>query len=142
MNKLFMFFGMVMVLLLTTIHVLAQTAGVEGVVGDISLAGYSLPVILTVILGIIYKIIPSVPDRFKALIAIIIGVGIGLIAMCYQGRVLDFKTVIDGILSGLMTGAAAVGLYEASMKTVGKAKGIKTDVQTDAQTDAQTLTEA
>jgi len=79
---------------------------------EVAIGTYSLPVLLTVLLGIIYHVIPSIPDKHKALIAIAAGIVIGLVAMFYNEVAINAKVVIDYVLLGLMTGAAAIGLYE------------------------------
>lgn len=113
--KMRLFLAIFIVLTLALVpFVFAQTVGTEGAAGGVTLAGYSLPVILTVILGFVYKMFPNIPNRFKAAIAIGIGIVIGIVAMVYQGNALTFKVVVDGILSGIMTGSAAVGLYEVT----------------------------
>ncbi|NIP33137.1 hypothetical protein GWN26_09245 [Candidatus Saccharibacteria bacterium] len=79
---------------------------------EIALGQYSIPVILTVVLTLIYKM-TVVPDRVKALVAIGIGVVLGIIGMVYNAAPpYTAKLVIDYALYGFMTGAAAVGLYE------------------------------
>ena len=84
---------------------------------DVMLGAYSVPVILTVILGAIYKALPQVPDRYKPLIAAAVGVGLGIGAMFYnvEGS-LTVANWIDYILYGFMVGASAVGLWEMSKK--------------------------
>lgn len=78
----------------------------------ISLGQYSLPVILTVVLGIVYNI-TTVPDKWKAFVAIGIGVILGLVGMIYNNpSPYTPVIVIDHVLYGFMAGAGAVGLYE------------------------------
>jgi len=79
---------------------------------EISIGAYSLPVILSIILAIIYKVVPSIPDRFKALMAIGCGIVLGLLAMIYGTDTYTAKVIINYAIAGLMAGAAAVGLYE------------------------------
>lgn len=95
-----------------------QTVGVQTGDGELALAGYGLPLILMVVLGVVYKVVPAVPDRYKALIAVAVGIGLGLVTIVYEGVGWNAKTVIEGVLSGLMTGAASVGLYEVSRTKV------------------------
>lgn len=86
---------------------------------EITIGTYTIPVILMVVLGVIYKIFTSIPDRWKALIAICVGIVIGIVAMFYNVAVavIGIKIVINYVLLGLMAGAAAVGLYEGVWKT-------------------------
>jgi hydrogenase/urease accessory protein HupE len=83
--------------------------------GEVTLGQYSLPLLLAVILGISYKLIgEGLADRWKSIIALVLGLGLGLLAMVYnQETPYAIKTIIDYALFGFMAGAAAVGLYEA-----------------------------
>jgi hydrogenase/urease accessory protein HupE len=82
---------------------------------EITLGQYSLPILLTVILGICFKLIgEGLADRWKSIIALVLGLGLGLLAMVYnQEAPYTWVVVIDHCLFGFMAGAAAVGLYEA-----------------------------
>ena len=79
---------------------------------DISIGYYSLPVILTVILGVIYKTVPAIPDRWKSLMTMGVGLLLGIGAMLYTELPINPKLIIDYLLVGLMIGASAIGLYE------------------------------
>ena len=87
---------------------------------EVSIGTYSVPVLLTVLLGIVYRVIPTIPDKWKALVAICAGIAIGIMAMFYNEAAITGKVVIDYILLGLMAGAASVGLYEGVYKTATK----------------------
>ena len=84
---------------------------------EVSIGTYSVPVLLTVLLGIIYRVIPTIPDKWKALVAICAGITIGIMAMFYNEAAFTGKIIIDYVLLGLMAGAASVGLYEGVYKT-------------------------
>jgi len=80
---------------------------------EINFGAYSIPIILTVFLSLIYKCAGGkIPDRWKALIAVVIGIGLGLLSISYTGKVWDIVTVVDGVVYGLMVGASSTGLYE------------------------------
>lgn len=79
---------------------------------EVTIGHYSLPVILTVILGVIYKAVPAIPDNWKSLITIGVGLLLGIGAMLYTELPVTPKLIIDYLLIGLMVGAAAIGLYE------------------------------
>ena len=59
-----------------------------------------------------YKAIPTIPDRWKSLITIGVGLALGMGAMLYTELSVSPRLVIDYLLVGLMVGAAAIGLYE------------------------------
>lgn len=95
---------------------------------EVNLGQYAVPVILTVVLGIIYKLLDK-PDgtsylnnKFKPLIAIALGIIIGIVSMFYKGTPVTFQVWVDYILYGLMTGASAVGLWEGVRATVNPPK--------------------
>ena len=81
---------------------------------EIGIGHYSLPVILTVILGVTYKVVPAIRDRWKSLITIGVGLLLGIGAMLYTELPITLKLIIDYLLIGLMVGAAAIGLYEGN----------------------------
>jgi len=95
---------------------------------DINLGQYAVPVILTVVLAIVYKFLDKpdgtsyLPNQFKPLIAIALGIILGIVGMFYSAVVPSFKAWVDHILYGLMTGASAVGLWEGVRATVRPAK--------------------
>ena len=84
---------------------------------DVAIGTYSVPVLLTVLLGIIYRVIPTIPDKWKSLVAIVAGILIGVMAMFYNELTITAKIVIDYFLLGLMAGVASVGLYEGVYRT-------------------------
>jgi len=85
---------------------------------SIAIGAYTVPVLLSILLGIIYKLFGTIPDKWKALVAICAGILIGLVAMLYNVEAITLKTVIDYVLFGLMAGASSVGLYEGVYRTV------------------------
>lgn len=91
---------------------------------EVNFGSYALPVVLTVLLAIIYKIAgnpdgtSTIPDRAKPVIAILLGIALGIAGMFYQGIKPAFKSIMDFALYGLMTGAAAVGLWEGFRATI------------------------
>ena len=80
---------------------------------EVQFAQYSIPVILTVVLGLIYKTAGTrVSDRFKPLIAVLLGIALGIIGIGYKGLPWDMVNIVDHLIYGLMIGASSVGLYE------------------------------
>lgn len=91
----------------------AQVTGEPG--NEVTLAGYAVPFLLSLVLGIIYKLLPVINDRYKTPLAMIVGVILSIAAMFYNkeaGTPLSGKMWIDFILYGVMLGASATGLYE------------------------------
>jgi len=100
--------------------VMAIAQEIPDVSDEVAFGKYALPVILYVVLGLIYKILPSIPNRAKILIAVILGVTISLIAIQYSGKPWTTVNVVDHILYGLFAGTAAGGLYEGVNRAVFK----------------------
>jgi membrane associated rhomboid family serine protease len=84
----------------------------------ISIGIYSLPLILTALLGLIYKIFPNIPDNYKTLIPIVTGIlfGIGYM-LVYETTSPTMQMVIEYIIGGFMGGAASIGLYKTQQST-------------------------
>lgn len=82
---------------------------------EITFGKYALPVILMVILSLIYKVI-AINKGWKPIIAVCLGILLGILGIVYNGYDWTAKIVIDHVLYGLMMGASAVGLYEIQAK--------------------------
>jgi len=83
---------------------------------QIMLGKYSLPFILSIILGLIYKRADTIPNDLKPYIAMAVGCCLGVTAMFYNEAygAIAFPMVADYVLAGGMAGAAATGIYEMS----------------------------
>jgi len=80
---------------------------------EIQIGQYSIPIILMVILGIIYNVSgETLSNRIKPIISVVIGMMLGMVALLRGGLPFDIQHVIDYVLYGFMSGAAAVGIYE------------------------------
>jgi len=79
---------------------------------ELMIGKFAASLILTVFLGIIYKMVESIPDKWKSLIAVLMGIGLGMAAMEYAGKPWIFVNIVDYGLKGLLVGAGAIGLYE------------------------------
>lgn len=78
---------------------------------EVSFGGYALPVVLTVLLSFVYRVV-TVGDRWKAPIAIACGIALGMVGLAYKGLPWSVVNIVDHVLYGFMTGAGAVGIYE------------------------------
>lgn len=83
---------------------------------DTMIGGYSLPVLITVFLAIVYSTF-NVPKKYKPLISVLLGICIGVLSMFINHVVRTPENVAQYIVVGLMSGAAASGLY-SSQKSV------------------------
>jgi len=78
----------------------------------ITLGKYSLPVVLTVLLGLIFKNV-SISDSLKPFIAAGFGIVLGVAALFYnEPEVITFPLVVDFVLAGVIAGTSATGIYE------------------------------
>ena len=78
----------------------------------ITLGKYSLPVVLTILLGLVFKN-TTVKDSFKPFIAAGCGIVLGIIAMFYNESItISFPLVVDYLLAGAIAGTSATGIYE------------------------------
>lgn len=78
---------------------------------DVTFGQYAIPVILTVVLGLFYKVM-VVPNKWKSPLAVGVGIFLGLVALPYNGLDWTLVNIVDHVIYGLMMGASAVGLYE------------------------------
>lgn len=78
---------------------------------EVTFGGYAVPLVLTVILAIVYKFI-TFGDQYKALLAVMTGILLGILAIPYKGIDWTVVSIVDHALYGFMTGAASVGIYE------------------------------
>jgi len=86
---------------------------------EINFGTYALPVVLMVVLALFYRIVGTeVSNRWKSVIAILAGCGLGIAGIAYNEQPWTAKIVIDYALYGFMQGAAAVGLWEVTTKGV------------------------
>lgn len=90
---------------------------------NVTIGSYGVPAILAVVLGIIYNLSPKIRDKWKAPISLLAGIGLGMCAMVYNLDQCTTKAIIDYGLEGLMSGAAAVGLYEGIYRPAKKPRG-------------------
>lgn len=83
---------------------------------EVTFGQYGLPVVLTIFMGVIFKVIP-IADRWKALLTIAVGTGLGILGLAYAGKPWTLPFIVDYALYGFMSGAGAVGLYEGVYRT-------------------------
>ena len=82
---------------------------------DIIIGSFTASVVLNVLLRLIYNTI-NIPDKLKPWIAIVLGMGFGVVAMFYADIECGFRCTVDHLTLGFMTGANAVGLYEITRR--------------------------
>ena len=86
---------------------------------EINFGVYALPVVLMVMRGLFDRFVGTeVSNRWKSLIAVVAGCGLGIAGIAYNEQPWTAKIVIDYAMYGFMQGAAAVGLWEVTTKGV------------------------
>ena len=95
---------------------------------SIMLGKYSLPFILSIILGLIFKR-SAIADDLKPYIAMAVGCLLGIGALFYNEvySMINFPMIADYVLTGGMAGAAATGIYEMAKQSPGGASYIAID---------------
>jgi len=77
----------------------------------ITLGKYSLPVILSLILNLVFKK-TTIADDLKPYIAVGCGMILGVAALFYNNIPVSFPLVMDYVLAGAVAGTSATGIYE------------------------------
>jgi hypothetical protein len=92
---------------------------------EIQLGQYAVPFLITIFLAILFKPLDNpdgtskVADWVKGYFALVIGIGLGIIAMLYKGVQPTFVAWVDYILYGLVQGAASIGIFKLAQFTPG-----------------------
>ena len=85
---------------------------------EMALGAFGVSVLLSVILRMVYNTW-DLNNKAKPWVAVGIGICLGIVVMFYNlpvGGHATFKSVVDHILGGFMTGATSVGLYEMTQR--------------------------
>jgi len=86
--------------------------------GDVQFGSMAASAILMGILALIYKVCTkedgteSIPNRLKPLLAVGLGIVLGIVGMYYNELAANFKNIVNHVLIGLNIGLSAVGLWE------------------------------
>jgi hypothetical protein len=85
---------------------------------SIMLGKYSLPFILSIVLGLLYKR-TNIPSDLKPYISMAFGCILGVTAMFYNELYasINFPMIADYVLAGGIAGSAATGIYEMAKQS-------------------------
>ena len=84
---------------------------------ELQFGNFTISVIIAVILGVSFKIFGDIlDDRSKVLIAILVGIALGVVSIPYAGLEWTAVNIVNNVLSGFMSAAAASGLYTWQQK--------------------------
>ena len=94
----------------------------------IQLGPYILPfpIALSAVLSILYSAFNKpdgtsyIPDKFKNVLALVLGMGFGVYTMCQKGIDITWTNYVGWAIFGFLEGAAAVGLYKSVKIISGK----------------------
>ena len=82
-------------------------------VPEMTIGQYAVPFILTIIMGLIFKFIPVIQDRWKSLLTVVFAMVLAVISMYFTApEVVTFQMWINTVIGGLLIGASAIGVYE------------------------------
>ena len=77
----------------------------------VKFGGYALPFLMTAFLAVIYQF-HTFTDKWKNLIALLLGIGLSILFLFYKGLACNIVTIVDYVIYGFLQGAAAVGLWK------------------------------
>jgi len=87
-----------------------------GMIPQLSIGGYAVPFLLTIIMGLIYRFVPVIADQYKALVTIVVALLLAFLAAVYEPPEAGYtaKLIIETFIGGLMIGCQAIGIYEGA----------------------------
>lgn len=83
---------------------------------EIQFGQFTLSTVVAVLMGAVLGAFPVIPDRFKNLIAMLFGGGLGLLGLFCNEEPWVPKTIVIYAVSGIMYGVAAIGTYNVLKK--------------------------
>jgi len=90
---------------------------------EIQFAGITMSALLTLIMSFIYYLLgDKISDRYRAAIAVVVGIGLGLLNIPYTGIDCTIVVVVNSVIAGFTIGLSSVGLYEIQ-RTVTRPRG-------------------
>lgn len=79
---------------------------------SIEFGGIGASVIITLILMIVYNFTPTLTNKWKILIAVLCGIGFGILKIPYEAMPWTVVNIVNNLLQGFMVGAGAIGLHQ------------------------------
>jgi hypothetical protein len=85
---------------------------------EIMFGTYGLSVILTGVMALVFMLCKKedgtncVSDKWKNLIVILVGIGLGLLSVWFLGNPASIQNVVNGLIEGFFTSMSAVGLWK------------------------------
>ena len=79
---------------------------------EIEFGGIAASLIITVALSIAYAFKPDMHNKWKILIAVLLGLGFGIVKIPYEALPWTVVHIVNSLLQGFLVGAGAVGLNQ------------------------------
>lgn len=79
---------------------------------EIQFGGVGASLIITIILMIFYSFLPEMQNKWKILIAIICGLGFGMLKVAYDGMDWTVVNIVNNLFQGFLVGAGSIGLHQ------------------------------
>ena len=78
--------------------------------GEITFGEFTLSSVVAILLGVTFQSVPSIPDNYKNLIALLFGLFLGLLGVWVEGHFWSAKVAILHGISGVMYGVPSESL--------------------------------
>jgi len=79
---------------------------------ELQFGGVGASLIITVILMVFYNFFPDMKNKWKVLIAVLCGLGFGILKIPYDGVAWTVVNVVNNLFQGFLVGAGAIGLHQ------------------------------
>ena len=77
---------------------------------EIAFGGVGASLVITILLSIVYNWMPEMENKLKITIAVILGLGFGVLKIPYEVLPWTITNIVNNLLQGFLVGASAVGL--------------------------------
>ena len=77
---------------------------------EITFGGVGASLIITIVLSIAYNFLPNMDNKWKILVAVLLGLGFGILKIPYEALPWTVVHIVNSLLQGFLVGAGAVGL--------------------------------
>ena len=88
---------------------------------ELQFGGVGASLMIMMILLVAYNFLPEMKNKWKILIAVICGLGFGILKIPYDGVDWTVVNIVNNLCQGFLVGAGSVGLHQMQ-KTARKPK--------------------
>ena len=79
---------------------------------ELQFGGIGASLIITIILMVIYNLLPELKNKWKILIAVGCGIGFGILKIPYDGLDWTVVNIVNNLFQGFLVGAGSIGLHQ------------------------------